>query len=272
MYSWERKGGDILKIRKDMIFAVLTTFCMCALMFAVIPIRSSLPYDPWADLRGPYEDPNIADGKIDMRDIGYLASMFMTTGTPINKTELLLQLLDRLDQLNTTVIEQQNMINNLNNTVMTLMTSKGYISISSTAFSPHAQHAGFEIQDYEKDLAQLAGRGYYWAYVQLPHGVTLTNITAFLYDAHPVGKISISLEGWNLTSSQPLAVPMAFVETSIPESEGNYKLFDDTIVDARIDNRNCIYSFMATFDGNPTFPWPPWYSVQGILVEYEYQP
>jgi hypothetical protein len=63
-----------MKIRKDMIFAVLTTFCMCALMFTVIPIRSGLPYDPWADI-----DDN---GKIDMKDIGNVAAQFMTSGDP----------------------------------------------------------------------------------------------------------------------------------------------------------------------------------------------
>jgi len=61
-----------MKIRKDMIFAVLTTFCMCALMFAVIPIRSGLPYDPWADLD--------SNGKIDMKDIANVASQFGTAG------------------------------------------------------------------------------------------------------------------------------------------------------------------------------------------------
>jgi hypothetical protein len=61
-----------MKIRKDMIFAILTTFCMCALMFTVIPIRSGLPYDPWADI-----DDN---GKIDMKDIGNVAARFMASG------------------------------------------------------------------------------------------------------------------------------------------------------------------------------------------------
>lgn len=39
-------------IRKDVIFAVLTTFCLCALVFSVTPIRSGPPYDPWADGEG----------------------------------------------------------------------------------------------------------------------------------------------------------------------------------------------------------------------------
>jgi hypothetical protein len=41
-------------------------------MFAVIPIRSGLPYDPWSDI----DD----SGKIDMKDIGNVAARFMTSG------------------------------------------------------------------------------------------------------------------------------------------------------------------------------------------------
>jgi hypothetical protein len=67
------RGGDSM-IRKDVIFAILTTFCLCALMFTVIPIRSQEPYDPWADI-----DEN---GKINMYDIGYTAQRFGATGDP----------------------------------------------------------------------------------------------------------------------------------------------------------------------------------------------
>jgi hypothetical protein len=63
-----------MKIRKDMIFAVVTTFCLSALMFAVIPIRSGLPtYDPWADTND--------DNKIDMKDIGNVAFLFGLSNT-----------------------------------------------------------------------------------------------------------------------------------------------------------------------------------------------
>ena len=60
--------------RKDVIFSVLTTFCLCALIFSVLPIRGSQPYDPWADL-----DDN---GKISMADIGFMCQMFGTYGNP----------------------------------------------------------------------------------------------------------------------------------------------------------------------------------------------
>ena len=94
-----------MKIRKDMIFAVLTTFCLSALMFAVIPIRSGLPYDPWADIND--------DGKINMYDIGYTARLFGTTGTAINKTELLLGLQAQIDSLKASLIDLINQTRNI---------------------------------------------------------------------------------------------------------------------------------------------------------------
>lgn len=59
-------------IRKGVIFYVLITFCLRALMFAVVPIRSGNPYDPWADIN--------EDGKINMYDIGYTAQRYGATG------------------------------------------------------------------------------------------------------------------------------------------------------------------------------------------------
>jgi hypothetical protein len=72
--SFGEGGGDTM-IRKEVLFAVLTTFCLCALLFAVTPIRSAIPYDPWSDT---FDE----NGKIDMKDIGYMASQFMTSGDP----------------------------------------------------------------------------------------------------------------------------------------------------------------------------------------------
>jgi hypothetical protein len=82
VYSERGKGGDMM-IRKDLIIAVLATFCLAVTLFTVIPIRSS-PYDPWLDLND--------DGHIDGKELGDVAAAFGTYGTPINKTELLLGL------------------------------------------------------------------------------------------------------------------------------------------------------------------------------------
>lgn len=108
---------------KRYVIAAILASCLTITLFLAIPTRS-IPtvgeYDPWADIND--------DGKINMYDIGYTARLFGTSGEAINKTDLLLQLLDRLDQLNTTVVEQQNIINNLNNTVMELQDTTNYLN------------------------------------------------------------------------------------------------------------------------------------------------
>jgi hypothetical protein len=60
--------------KKDLIIAVLSTFCLTAALLVVLPTNSSSPYDPWADIND--------DGKIDMRDISYDAKLFGTLGDP----------------------------------------------------------------------------------------------------------------------------------------------------------------------------------------------
>ena len=66
---------------------------MASLLFEVIPINSQSAgeYDPWIDIND--------DGKIDMKDVGTVARAFGASGTPINKTELLLELQDRVSDL-----------------------------------------------------------------------------------------------------------------------------------------------------------------------------
>ena len=85
-------------MKKDLFVAVLLTFCLSFTLFQVLPIgsQSAGDYDPWLD----YND----DGEIDMRDVGPIARAYGSEGTPINKTELLLDLQVRVDVLNATVI------------------------------------------------------------------------------------------------------------------------------------------------------------------------
>jgi hypothetical protein len=68
-------------MKRDLIIAILATFCLTATLFLIMPTRgtettTSTPnsYDPWADFYGK--------GKIDMLDIGYVASLFGTKGDP----------------------------------------------------------------------------------------------------------------------------------------------------------------------------------------------
>ena len=92
----ELEGGDIVALKKDMIVAVLATFCFTATLFMIIPTNSMSTtgtgeYDPWLDTND--------DGEIDIYDIVAMCNIYGTKGTPINKTELLLDLLERVEAL-----------------------------------------------------------------------------------------------------------------------------------------------------------------------------
>ena len=63
--------------RKDVIIAVLATFCLTATLFLVLPTKSgtnAIDYDSWVDING--------DGKINMYDIGYTAQRYGASGDP----------------------------------------------------------------------------------------------------------------------------------------------------------------------------------------------
>jgi hypothetical protein len=70
--------------KKNLVVAVLATFCLTAIVFMVVPIRSSIsPYDPWLD----YDE----NGKINLEDLVRFANSYATTGDPtknVNVTNL----------------------------------------------------------------------------------------------------------------------------------------------------------------------------------------
>jgi hypothetical protein len=72
-YLQRRKGGDIM-VKKDLVIAILATFCLTATLFLIIPIRSASLYDPILDVNH--------DRKIDIKDIAAVAKAFGTTGDP----------------------------------------------------------------------------------------------------------------------------------------------------------------------------------------------
>ena len=69
------KGGDIMANKKDLIIAILATFCLTATLFTIIPTRSSTDrYDPWVDIND--------DGQINLSDIYAVAKAYGSTGNP----------------------------------------------------------------------------------------------------------------------------------------------------------------------------------------------
>jgi hypothetical protein len=61
-------------IKKDLIIAVLATFCLTATLFMIMPTRSQQPYDPWMDTND--------DGIIDISEIYNAALAYGTLGDP----------------------------------------------------------------------------------------------------------------------------------------------------------------------------------------------
>jgi hypothetical protein len=96
----------------------------------------------------------------------------MTTGTPINKTELLLQLLNRLDQLNATVIEQQNTINNLNQTV-------AYLNETVTILNS----TGLRAPDYDSGWRSVPAG----SLIYLTHNLNTTELLVYFMGKYDYG-------------------------------------------------------------------------------------
>jgi predicted secreted protein len=71
-----------MMIRKDLVAAVLATFCLTVIVFTVIPVGSigGSRYDPWLD----YND----DGKIDVRDVARVCAAYGSKGTPLDKASI----------------------------------------------------------------------------------------------------------------------------------------------------------------------------------------
>jgi len=70
---------------KNLVIAILFSAVLLALAFSPMTgSQTTHEYDPWADMND--------DGKIRIDDVRYVASKFGTTGRPINKTQLLLEL------------------------------------------------------------------------------------------------------------------------------------------------------------------------------------
>jgi hypothetical protein len=87
------KGGDTMFLKKGLIISIVASFLLLA-----IPVSSTVTpgvYDPWIDTNN--------DGIINYQDLYNLAAIYGTTGTPVNKTELLLELEAEIASLKTRV-------------------------------------------------------------------------------------------------------------------------------------------------------------------------
>lgn len=90
-------------IGKKIVVVSLVIFCLSISLLMVKPTisQSIREYDPWYDIND--------DGKIDIKDVYGIALKYGTTGEPINKTQIILDLQNRVSALE----EQQNYVRTL---------------------------------------------------------------------------------------------------------------------------------------------------------------
>jgi len=85
------RGGDNVK-EKIFVAVAILTFCLAIACLAII-VNSQpwLPYDPWLDVND--------DGQINILDLKLMRLAYGGAGVPLNKTEILLNLTDRVEAL-----------------------------------------------------------------------------------------------------------------------------------------------------------------------------
>jgi len=104
---------------------------------------ASVEHDPWIDLND--------DGSIDLYDAVVLLTRFGSKGTPINKTQLLLELLEKIENLNATIIELNNTITEQQNTINVLNTTVTYLNETVV----YLNGTGLGAPDYDSGWIQL---------------------------------------------------------------------------------------------------------------------
>lgn len=219
-------------------YLIASLFSVILLTVVVIPLSGQQDgsYDPWMDLND--------DGIIDAYDLQALALIYGTSGTPLNKTQLLLDLQSRVQALETRTPK------------------KGYVSFPPSAFRPEN-----DTQSYENGYMWLYGNGVFLAYVHLPNGTKVMNMTAHLKDNTASDYMFVHLNRKEFGAFVP-SVYFAEVSTFPPEeSPGEVILYDDTIspTSQQIDNENYLYTLSVYLSTKS-------YDLQfyGVIIEYEY--
>jgi len=94
-----------MKIKSLTALNIILATILSASIFLVATTTSQSAYDPWVDIND--------DGYIELSDFFILSQHFGTSGTPINKTVLLLELQAKIDELNTTVASLEQRVSDL---------------------------------------------------------------------------------------------------------------------------------------------------------------
>lgn len=122
----------------------------------------------------------------------------------------------------------------------------GYISIPASAFTPtYPYDDNVRIGTNLRNL-EASGTATFFGVVQLPHGVTVTNVTSYWYDVDASLEIECLL---CRTIGDNLISPLADVDSSGSSGEGS--TVDTTIAfDAVVDNSQYSYLFYVRIPAN----------------------
>jgi hypothetical protein len=217
---------------------------------STVSVQSNGGYDPLIDLND--------DGTIDIFDIVAVALAFGASGTPINKTAVLLELQGRViiledevailrtevDYLNASLAGLKVLVDTLNETLSTRLPKIGVVSIPAAAFVPgrntvNARNLGYQL--YNADTVFVV---HFYAPVQLPQGVTITNFTTYWYDTVSENITCRLRYGGELGS-------LGFMADADSHADSGYgSSFDDTIIVPTIDNTEYNYFVQVTFQPN----------------------
>lgn len=222
-------------IRKE-VMIVLITFCLTATLFSIIPVGSQgvREYDPWYDIND--------DGKIDLKDYFGVGLKYGTSGTPINKTALLLELQSRVNALEGRY-----------------PTGWGVILIPPVDFTPGASGTIYSVS---WDMAYCSPTLY--AYLQLPNGINITRMVAKIYDGKTGGFSTINLRLYRYAPIDHTLQEMGLIGSSDPGAPGYVVISDYTIAYSVIDNNNYAYFldlYMSVGDSNLYLSW--------VALEYQ---
>jgi len=206
-------------LKKKFLIAVFLTVCLATTLLAILsnPTRSQpwIPYDPWMDVND--------DGEINILDMKLIKLAYGSSGTPINKTALLLELQARIDSLNASLVELQSRIEVL----------EANYSVTNTKLAPYAIPFN---STYSRPLNSTSEK---YSWVDMPGmSVTITvNRTSHLL-------IMFSTEATNDAEGERIWL-RALVDTT--EAKPGYLYFTPSIHDSpgEIDYHYHLLNYMA---------------------------
>jgi hypothetical protein len=169
-------------------------------------------------------------------------------------------LMTEVDQLNSSLAALKIQINSLNETLNTRVPGIGCVSIPAAAFVPgrntvNARNLGYQL--YNADTVFVV---HFYAPVQLPQGVTITNFTTYWYDTVSENITCMLRMGGELG-------PLVIMANADSQADSGYgSSFDDTIIVPTIDNTEYNYFVQVTFQPNVGDSL----RFYQALIEYEY--